>query len=234
MSSFDYIRLCPVCAAEAAAEATQCVACGTLLLGVDLTLKAPPPAAPVPAVPVAASGLRCPHADCGQENPPGSIECLYCGRALEAAAPSWTEGNPRGTSTFYRLPTALVDKFRIAEVLPAGGAEAEIMVLEGLGSGVKVIAKLYRPGLLPKSEVLDRVSRVAFPHVVRLIAHGESEGIGYEVMEYCPQSSLRDLMREGELPRDRLRRIVEDDPANARYIQTVWGVGYVFVPDGAE
>ncbi|MFZ5723562.1 MAG: two-component system response regulator OmpR [Pseudomonadota bacterium] len=31
----------------------------------------------------------------------------------------------------------------------------------------------------------------------------------------------------------RLRRIVEDDPSNARYIQTVWGVGYVFVPDGA-
>ncbi len=31
----------------------------------------------------------------------------------------------------------------------------------------------------------------------------------------------------------RLRRIVEEDPANARYIQTVWGVGYVFVPDGA-
>lgn len=30
----------------------------------------------------------------------------------------------------------------------------------------------------------------------------------------------------------RLRRLVEDDPSNARYIQTVWGVGYVFVPDG--
>ena len=30
----------------------------------------------------------------------------------------------------------------------------------------------------------------------------------------------------------RLRRLIEDDPANARYIQTVWGVGYVFVPDG--
>ncbi len=30
----------------------------------------------------------------------------------------------------------------------------------------------------------------------------------------------------------RLRRIVEEDPANARYIQTIWGVGYVFVPDG--
>jgi len=32
----------------------------------------------------------------------------------------------------------------------------------------------------------------------------------------------------------RLRRIIEDDPSNPRYIQTVWGVGYVFVPDGAR
>ena len=30
----------------------------------------------------------------------------------------------------------------------------------------------------------------------------------------------------------RLRRLVEHDPAKPRYIQTVWGVGYVFVPDG--
>lgn len=30
----------------------------------------------------------------------------------------------------------------------------------------------------------------------------------------------------------RLRRLIEEDPTSARYIQTVWGVGYVFVPDG--
>ncbi|WP_333606967.1 osmolarity response regulator transcription factor OmpR [Arsukibacterium sp.] len=30
----------------------------------------------------------------------------------------------------------------------------------------------------------------------------------------------------------RLRRMLEDDAANPRYIQTVWGLGYVFVPDG--
>jgi two-component system phosphate regulon response regulator OmpR len=29
----------------------------------------------------------------------------------------------------------------------------------------------------------------------------------------------------------RLRKIVEAEPANPRYIQTVWGFGYVFVPD---
>ena len=32
----------------------------------------------------------------------------------------------------------------------------------------------------------------------------------------------------------RLRRLIEDNPSQARYIRTVWGVGYVFVPDGAE
>ena len=29
----------------------------------------------------------------------------------------------------------------------------------------------------------------------------------------------------------RLRKLIETNPANARYLQTVWGVGYVFVPD---
>ena len=32
----------------------------------------------------------------------------------------------------------------------------------------------------------------------------------------------------------RLRKMLEPDPAQPRYIQTVWGVGYVFVPDGAS
>ena len=45
-----------------------------------------------------------------------------------------------------------------------------------------------------------------------------------------------------EIPRDnldraidmqiyRLRRVIEDDPAHPRHIRTIWGVGYVFVPN---
>ncbi|MCL2656906.1 MAG: two-component system response regulator OmpR [Betaproteobacteria bacterium] len=30
----------------------------------------------------------------------------------------------------------------------------------------------------------------------------------------------------------RLRKLVEDEPSRPRYLQTVWGFGYVFVPDG--
>jgi two-component system, OmpR family, phosphate regulon response regulator OmpR len=29
----------------------------------------------------------------------------------------------------------------------------------------------------------------------------------------------------------RLRKLLEEDPAKPRYLQTVWGVGYVFIPD---
>lgn len=32
----------------------------------------------------------------------------------------------------------------------------------------------------------------------------------------------------------RLRRLIEVDPARPRYLQTVWGIGYVFVPDSAS
>ncbi len=32
----------------------------------------------------------------------------------------------------------------------------------------------------------------------------------------------------------RLRKIVEDDPAHPKHIQTVWGFGYVFVPDDPQ
>ncbi len=32
----------------------------------------------------------------------------------------------------------------------------------------------------------------------------------------------------------RLRRILEEDPIHPRYIQTIWGLGYVFIPDGSS
>jgi len=49
--------------------------------------------------------------------------------------------------------------------------------------------------------------------------------------------TLRDysaLERSIDVQVSRLRRMLEKDPANPRYIQTVWGLGYVFVPDGEQ
>jgi two-component system phosphate regulon response regulator OmpR len=40
--------------------------------------------------------------------------------------------------------------------------------------------------------------------------------------------------RSIDVQMSRLRKLVEDDPAKPRYLQTVWGFGYVFVPDGTR
>lgn len=40
------------------------------------------------------------------------------------------------------------------------------------------------------------------------------------------------LERSIDVQVSRLRRLLEKDPSKPRYIQTVWGLGYVFVPDG--
>lgn len=42
------------------------------------------------------------------------------------------------------------------------------------------------------------------------------------------------LERSIDVQVSRLRRMLEVDAANPRYIQTVWGLGYVFVPDGKK
>ncbi|MGL4473024.1 MAG: osmolarity response regulator transcription factor OmpR [Shewanella sp.] len=42
------------------------------------------------------------------------------------------------------------------------------------------------------------------------------------------------LERSIDVQVSRLRRLIEVDPTSPRYIQTVWGLGYVFVPDGSK
>ena len=39
--------------------------------------------------------------------------------------------------------------------------------------------------------------------------------------------------RSVDVQMSRLRRLIETDPGKPRYLQTVWGAGYVFVPDDA-
>ena len=54
--------------------------------------------------------------------------------------------------------------------------------------------------------------------------------------QHWPYSGIFQRQMRTELGPDtetRLRRLIEPDPSKPRYIQTVWGVGYVFVPDGA-
>ncbi|MEN6585821.1 MAG: serine/threonine-protein kinase [Sulfuricella sp.] len=213
----EHERICPVCEAHNPPDQALC-ACGASLASVDFTLKTGIPAAPVVAtVSVPPAGmLVCPHADCAQPNPSGTERCLYCNRPLGEAALE-RETAPEGSR--FALPAALRADYRVIEDFPAGGSEADLLLVESQQTGERLVAKLYRKGIQPDSELLARLSRNPAGHVVRLVAHGLSDGYAYELMEYFPHGSLRQLLDSGPQPREQLRRMVAEMAAGVSEIQ---------------
>ena len=54
-----------------------------------------------------------------------------------------------------------------------------------------------------------------------------------KLMELARGRTLESADRSIDVQVSRLRRLLGEDPQGPRFIQTVWGFGYVFVPDGA-
>ena len=163
-----------------------------------------------------AGQLLCAYEDCGQANPPGSSICLYCNRPLAAAAGAGTgvRASPSnadsGTGGLLNLPAALKSRYRVQQAFAAGGAEAELCLVAPLQGGAPLVAKIYRKGILPKADVLERVSRVDERYRVRFIEQGVSEGFAYEVMEYCAAGSLREWLNAGAPPLPAFRVLAEN------------------------
>jgi len=111
------------------------------------------------------------------------------------------------------------------------------------------------PGAPTNAEEIIRFGSVQLNLATRELTRGEAatqlttgEFAVLKVLVQHPRQSLsRDKLMELARGREydvfdraidvqvsRLRKLVEDDPARPRYIQTVWGFGYVFVPDGEK
>lgn len=196
----DYIRLCPTCSAENAPDTMRCT-CGALLAGIDLSARqTEPSAAPLLPEETPSTAARstsddsplCPHADCGQPNPPGGTRCLYCDRPLDEGDDGLSD---QAAGCLISLPSALRERYRIEHPLPATGAEAELLVVSPLAGGEQLIAKIYRHGIHPNREVQERIARIDPGHRVRMLENGLSDGFTYELMEYCRAGSLRDLLQ---------------------------------------
>ena len=53
-----------------------------------------------------------------------------------------------------------------------------------------------------------------------------------KLMEMARGREYEAFDRSLDVQISRLRKLIEQDPAKPKFIQTVWGLGYVFIPDG--
>ena len=67
-----------------------------------------------------------------------------------------------------------------------------------------------------------------------LVQHAREPLTRDKLMNLARGREYSAMERSIDVQISRLRRMVEEDPAHPRYIQTVWGLGYVFVPDGSK
>ncbi len=65
-----------------------------------------------------------------------------------------------------------------------------------------------------------------------LINHAREPMSRDKLMNMARGRDYSALERSIDVQVSRLRKMIEEDHTKPRYIQTVWGVGYVFIPDG--
>jgi two-component system phosphate regulon response regulator OmpR len=87
--------------------------------------------------------------------------------------------------------------------------------------------ELYRDGAPP-----HMLTTGEFAVLKALVQHPRETLSRDKLMNLARGREWDALERSIDVQISRLRRLIETDPSKPRYIQTVWGVGYVFVPDG--
>ncbi|NVL44625.1 transcriptional regulator [Pseudomonas syringae pv. actinidiae] len=86
---------------------------------------------------------------------------------------------------------------------------------------------------LKRGEEVHMLTTGEFAVLKALVMHAREPLTRDKLMNLARGREWDALERSIDVQISRLRRLIEPDPSKPRYIQTVWGVGYVFVPDGA-
>ena len=85
---------------------------------------------------------------------------------------------------------------------------------------------------LKKGDEVNMLTTGEFAVLKALVQHAREPLTRDKLMNLARGREWDALERSIDVQISRLRRLIEPDPSKPRYIQTVWGVGYVFVPDG--
>ena len=87
---------------------------------------------------------------------------------------------------------------------------------------------------LRKGDEVHMLTTGEFAVLKALVQHAREPLTRDKLMNLARGREWDALERSIDVQISRLRRLIEPDPSKPRYIQTVWGVGYVFVPDGKK
>lgn len=117
---------------------------------------------------------------------------------------------------------------RSAPPPPGAPAEAEETVSFGSVTVNLATRELLRDGNA------NTLTTGEFALLKVLVEHARKPLSRDKLMELARGREYDVFDRSIDVQVSRLRKLVEDDPAKPRYIQTVWGFGYVFVPDGKK
>ena len=85
---------------------------------------------------------------------------------------------------------------------------------------------------LKRGDEVHMLTTGEFAVLKALVQHPREPLTRDKLMQLARGREWDALERSIDVQISRLRRMLEPDPSKPRYIQTVWGVGYVFVPDG--
>jgi two-component system, OmpR family, phosphate regulon response regulator OmpR len=117
---------------------------------------------------------------------------------------------------------------RAAPPPPGAPAEAEETVSFGSITVNLATRELVRDGNA------NTLTTGEFALLKVLVEHARKPLSRDKLMELARGREYDVFDRSIDVQVSRLRKLVEDDPAKPRYLQTVWGFGYVFVPDGKK
>ena len=126
------------------------------------------------------------------------------------------------------MPTASRATEPRAATSPPGAPEGDVETIRFSNIEVDLAARTLKRGddLLPLTTGEFAVLKVLLQHPRQPLSRDK-------LMTLARGREQGPFDRAIDVQVSRLRKLIESDPAQPRYLQTVWGFGYVFVPDGA-
>ena len=129
-------------------------------------------------------------------------------------------GNPR--ELLARIRAVL----RRREAVQPGAPQAELGEIAFGRCRLDAAARSLRRG-----EETTRLTSGEFALLSVLVRHPEQPLSRDRLVSLARGRGQEPFERSIDVTISRLRKLIEDDPKNPRHLQTVWGVGYVFVPN---